>query len=127
VDDSKAFGDIARKRRVFACALNLGDIFKAFRPVRISRKPVHDGKKRNPAKHVMGLVRSKACPRFPRLRGVPRHGENPLLAQLIQFRPDQSCRVPGPLFQHEGLLHRRTSCAASAAPANLPPLERRMP
>ena len=66
--DRKALSDIARKKRVFAYAEEIGNIAKACRYFGISRETFYDWKKRYTAKGDAGLVNSKPCPQNPTLR-----------------------------------------------------------
>lgn len=66
--DRKALSDIARKKRVFAYAEEIGNIAKACRYFGISRETFYDWKKRYTAEGDAGLVNSKPCPQNPTLR-----------------------------------------------------------
>ncbi|MEO0924094.1 MAG: IS481 family transposase [Pseudomonadota bacterium] len=66
--DRKALSDIARKKRVFAYAEEVGNVAKACRYFGISRETFYDWKKRFAAHGDVGLVNSKPCPQNPKLR-----------------------------------------------------------
>ncbi len=76
--DRKPLSDIARKKRVFAYAEEVGNIAKACRYFGISRETFYDWKKRQALQGDAGLVNSKPCPQNPKLR-VPQHIEEKIL------------------------------------------------
>jgi len=65
--DRKALSDIARKKRVFAYAEQVGNIAKSCRYFGISRETFYKWKKQYALMGDEGLVNSKPCPQNPKL------------------------------------------------------------
>ncbi|QDI74814.1 IS481 family transposase [Leisingera aquaemixtae] len=76
--DKEALRDIARKKRVFAYAEEIGNIAKACRYFGISPETFCDWSKRYATRGDAGLVNSKPCPQNPKLR-VPQAIEAKIL------------------------------------------------
>lgn len=76
--NKEALRDIARKKRVFVHAEEIGKIAKACRYFGISQETFYDWRKRYAARGDAGLVNSRPCPQNPKLR-VPQAIEAKIL------------------------------------------------
>ena len=70
--------DISKKLRVLTHGIKSGNISKTCRYFGVSRETYYKWKRAYESEGERGLISSKPCPRYPKIR-IPKHGENKIL------------------------------------------------